>query len=81
MTFSLQTEQLHGPVAQWLASPTTDPVVVSSIRFNTLVEIEHEIICTVILLLPLIQERLLSATREKYVPKVLVNHLVKLACQ
>ena len=45
---------------------------------HTFVEIDHEIISTVILLLPLIQEGL-SVTSEIYVHKVLVNHLVKLA--
>ena len=60
--------------------PTADPRVVSLIpaQSHTFVEIEHEIISTVILLLPLIQEWFLSVTRE-FVHKVLVNRLVKLA--
>ena len=44
----------------------------------TLVEIDHEYISTVILLLPLIQEGLLSVTRES-MHTLLVNSLVKLA--
>ena len=45
---------------------TADPGVASSIpvRSHTFVEIDHEIISTVILLLQLIQERLLSVTSE-----------------
>ena len=45
-------------------------------RSHTFLEIDLEIISTVILLLPLIQEGLLS---DMYVHKVLVNCLVKLA--
>ena len=45
---------------------SADPRVASSIlaRSNTFVEIDHEIISMVILLLPLIQEGLLSVTSE-----------------
>ena len=47
---------------------------------HTLVEIEHEIISTVSLLLPLIQEELLFKLQAKvYMHKILVNRLVKLA--
>ena len=51
---------------QWVASPTADPLVASSIlaQFHTFVKIEFEIISTVILLLLLIQEELLSVTSE-----------------
>ena len=51
-----------GPVAQLVASLTADPRVVSSIlaHSHTSVEIDHEIISMVFLLLPLIQEGLLS---------------------
>ena len=54
-----------GPVAQSVASPTADIGAVSSIpaRSHTFVEIDHEIISMVILLL-LIQERLLSVTSK-----------------
>ena len=45
---------------------TADPGVASlfTARSHTFVEIDHEIISTAILLLPLIQERLLSVTSE-----------------
>ena len=44
---------------------------------QTFVEVDHEIISMVILLLPLIQEGL-SVTKGKYVHEVLVNRLGKL---
>ena len=55
-----------GPIAQSVASLTADPGVMSLIPAwsHTFVEIKHEIISRVILLLPLIQEGLLSVTRE-----------------
>ena len=55
-----------GPVAQLVTSLTADPGVASSIptRSHTFMEIDHEITSTVILLLPLIQEGLLSVTSE-----------------
>ena len=46
---------------------------------HTSVEIDHEIISMVILLLPLIQEGSVSGCKLKYVHEVLVNRLVKLA--
>ena len=54
-----------GPILQSIVSPTADPVVTSSITAlsNTFVEIGHEIISSVLLLL-LIQEGLLSVTSE-----------------
>ena len=57
------------------------PGIVSSIlaQSHTFVEIDHEIISMVILLLPLIQEGLLVSYKRKYVQEILVNHLVKLA--
>ena len=56
-----------GPLAQSVASLTADPGVASLIpaRSHTFVEIDHEIISTVILLLSLIQEGLLSVTSER----------------
>ena len=50
------------PIAQQVASLIADPGVMSSIptRPHTFVEICHKIISTVILLLPLIQDGLLS---------------------
>ena len=57
-------------VAQLVTSPTADPLVVSPlVRSHTFVEIDHKIICTVILLLPLIQEGLLSVTGESMFKK------------
>ena len=53
-------------VAQLVASLTADPGVVSLIpaQYHTFVEIDHEIISMVILLLPLIQEGLVAVTSE-----------------
>ena len=64
-------------VAQSVTCLTTDaclaaiPGVASSIpaRSHTFAEIDHEIISTVILLLPLIQEGLLSVTSESMCTK------------
>ena len=71
-----------GPIAQSVVSSTADPGGASLILTwsNTFVEIDHEMIPTVILLLLLIQEGLLSVSyKRKHVHKVLVNQLVKLA--
>ena len=61
----------HGPVAQSVASLTADPGVAGSIpaRSNTLVEIDHKIISTVMLVLWLIQEGLLSVPSESMCTK------------
>ena len=59
---------------------TADPGVTSSIpvRYHTFVEIDHEIISTVILLLPLIySRRVVVSYKRKYVHKLLVNRLLK----
>ena len=59
---------------------TADPGVASSIpaRYHTFVEIDHEIISTVILLLPLIySRRVVVSYKRKYVHKLLVNRLPK----
>ena len=59
---------------------TADPGVASSIpaRYHTFVEIDHEIISTVILLLPLIySRRVVVSYKRKYVHKLLVNGLLK----
>ena len=59
---------------------TADPGVASSIpaRYHTFVEIDHEIISTVILLLPLIySRRVVVSYKRKYVHKSLVNRLFK----
>ena len=52
------------PYSRSVASPIADPQVMSSIpaRSHSSVEIDHEIFSTVILLLPLIQDGLLSVT-------------------
>ena len=68
-----------GHVAQLVASPTADPGIASSTPVPYLVEIDHKVISTFILLLPLIQEGLFVSYKGKYVHKVLVNSLVKLA--
>ena len=59
---------------------TADPGVASSIPawYHTFVEIDHEIISTVILLLPLIySRRVVVSYKRKYVHKLLVNRLLK----
>ena len=59
---------------------TADPGVASSIpaRYHTFVEIDHEIISTIILLLPLIySRRVVVSYKRKYVHKLLVNRLLK----
>ena len=59
---------------------TADPGVGSSIpaRSHTFVEIDHEIISTVILLLPLIySRRVVVSYKRKYVHELLVNRLFK----
>ena len=55
-----------GPVMQLVRSQIADPGNVSLIpaRLHTFVEIDHEMFSKVILLLPLIQEVLLSVTSE-----------------
>ena len=77
---------IPGRVAQsvtYLASDaclTADTGVASSIpaRYHTFVEIDHEIISTVILLLPLIySRRVVVSYKRKYVHKLLVNRLLK----
>ena len=57
--------QTPGHVAQLVASPTANPEFESSIPCHTFVEIAHEIISMVILLLQLIQEGMLSVTSKK----------------
>ena len=59
---------------------TADPGVASLIpvRSNTFVEIDHEMISTVILLLPLIHSRrVVVSYKRKYVHELLVNRLFK----
>ena len=59
---------------------TADPGVASSIpvRPHTFVEIDHEMISSVILLLPLIHSRrVVVSYKRKYVQELLVNRLFK----
>ena len=53
---------------QSVASPTADPGVASLIpaQSHTFMEIDHEIISTVPLLSPLIQQGILSVTSKRY---------------
>ena len=82
----LQHHHVPGRVAQSVtclatdACLTADPGVASSIpaRYHTFVEIDHEIISTVILLLPLIySRRVVVSYKRKCVHKLLVNRLLK----
>ena len=84
MLYSLQL----GPIGQSVTCLATDayviaePLVVSSIPawYHTFVEIDHEIISTVILLPPLIHsKRVVVSYKQKYVHQLLVNGLFKLA--
>ena len=63
------------------ASLTADQGVASSIPAwsHTFVKIDHEIISTVILPLPLNHSRRVVSYKRKYVHKLLVNRLFKLA--
>ena len=61
---------IPGPLVQSVASPTADPGVASWIPAQShTFEIDHEIISTVILLLPLIQEGLLSVMSKSMCTK------------
>ena len=82
----LQSQIWLGRVAQSVtclatdACLTADPGVASSIpvRSHTFVEIDHEMISTVILPLPLIHSRrVVVSYKRKYVHKLLVNRLFK----
>ena len=74
---------LHQPgrVAQSVTYLTADPGVAISIPAwsHTFMEIDHEIISTVILLPSANPRRFVVSYKGKYLHKVLVNHLVKLA--
>ena len=60
---------------------TSNPGVASRIpaRSHTFIEIGHEIIFTAVLLPSTDSRRVVVSYKRKYVHKVLVNHLVKLA--
>ena len=68
---TLKIKLEHAICIGLLLSSTADPGVVSLISAPSqfFVEIDHKIISTVILLLPLIQEGLLSVTRESMCTK------------
>ena len=68
-------------IAQSVMCLTADPGVISSIpaRSHTFLEIDHEIISMTILLPNADSRRVVVSYKEKYVHKVLVNCLVKLA--
>ena len=79
-------KKLPGRVAQLVtclatdACLTADPGVASLIpaQSHTFVEIDHKIISTVILLLPLIYSRRVAVSyKRKYVHELLVNRLFK----
>ena len=72
-------DEQPGPVAQSVASPIADPGVVSLIlaRLHTSVEIDHEILSTVILL-PLVQKGLLSVTKESMCTKYWLTAMLSL---
>ena len=81
-----ELREIPGRVAQWVtclatdACLTADPGVASSIpvRSHTFVEINHEIISTVILLLLLIySRRVVVSYKRRYVQELLVNRLFK----
>ena len=68
---------MSGPVGQSVASPIADPGVMS--WPHTSVENDREIYSTVILLLPLIQEGLLSVTSESMCTEYWLTAMSKLA--
>ena len=71
---------LLGRVAQSVMCLTADPGVASSIlvRSHTFVEIDHDMISTVISSLPLIHSRrVVVSYKRKYVHELLVNRLFK----
>ena len=72
---------LPGRIAQSVICLTADPGAASSIlaQSHTLVEIDQEIISTAILLPSADSRRVVVSYKRKYVHKVLVNCLVKLA--
>ena len=67
MLLTINSLDLPGPVEQSVASQTADPGITSLIpaQSHTFVDIDHEIISTVILLFWPFQEGLLSVTSER----------------
>ena len=79
LSYCLKYQQLNvgpGSIAQSVASQIADPGIVSLIPTwsHTFMKIDHEIFSTVILLLPLIQEKVVSV-KGKYEHEVLVYRL------
>ena len=74
---------LYNSIAQLVTCLAADPGVVSSIPAlsHTLVEIDYEMISTVILLPSADSRRVVVSYKREYVHKVLVNCLVKLALE
>ena len=72
---------LPGPIAQSVASLTADQGVMSLIlaQSHTFLEIDHEIISTVILFPSADSRRVVVSYKRKYVHEVLVKRLVMLA--
>ena len=70
-----------GRVAESVTCLTTDPGVASSIlaQSHTFTEIDHGIISRAIYLPSADSRRVVGSYKRKYVHKVLVNHLHKLA--
>ena len=69
------------PIAWSVTSPTADPGVLSLIpaQAHTFMEINHELISTIILLPSADSRRVVVSYKRKYVHEVLVKRLVKLA--
>ena len=79
--FAACIHKVPGHVAQLVTCLAADPGVASFIpdRSHTFAEIDHEIISTAVLLPSADSGRVVVSYKRKYVHKVLVNHLVKLA--
>ena len=81
--FCIYVHFLEAPVrvVQSVTCLTADPVVASLIpaRFHTFMEIDREIISTVILLSSADSRRVVVSYKRKYVHEVLVKCLVRLA--
>ena len=80
-TMQFIASQALGCIAQSVIYLTADPGVASSIPVgsHTFTEIDHEIISTAIFLPSSDSRRVFVSYKLKYVHKVLVNRLVKLA--
>ena len=80
-------ESVMGCVAQLVTSLTADMCLTADpgvgslvlVRSHTFVEIDHEVMSTAILLPSADSRRVVVSYKRKYVHKVMVNRLVKLA--